>query len=98
MPAQTSLTFFGISVLLALAPGLDNLFVLMQSAVYGCRAGLLVVLGLCTGLLMHTGAVALGLAALFAASETAFNVLKFAGAAYLLVLAWHAFRAPQSPL
>ena len=98
MPAQTSLTFFGISVLLALAPGPDNLFVLMQSAVYGCRAGLLVVLGLCTGLLMHTGAVALGLAALFAASETAFNVLKFAGAAYLLVLAWHAFRAPQSPL
>jgi threonine/homoserine/homoserine lactone efflux protein len=55
-----------------------------------------VVLGLCGGLVVHTTAIALGLAAVFAASETAFVVLKFAGAAYLAYLAWQAFGAPAS--
>jgi len=64
MPAlDTLIAFFGIAVLLALAPGPDNLFVLMQSATHGRRAGMAVVLGLCTGLIGHTLAVALGLAA-----------------------------------
>lgn len=88
-----ALSFFGIAVLLALAPGPDNLFVLMQSAMWGRRSGLIVVLGLCTGLIGHTLAVAVGLAAVFAASEAAFMVLKLAGALYLLYLAWGAFRA-----
>lgn len=88
-----ALSFFGIAVLLALAPGPDNLFVLMQSAMWGRASGLAVVLGLCTGLIGHTLAVAVGLAAVFAASETAFTVLKLAGALYLLYLAWGAFRA-----
>ena len=48
------LAFFGASVLLAIAPGPDNLFVLMQSAVFGVRAGMIVVLGLATGLLLQT--------------------------------------------
>lgn len=91
---ETSLAFFGVSVLLGLAPGPDNVFVLLQSAMRGRKAGMLVVLGLCTGLLVHTAAVALGLAALFAASATAFTVLKFGGAAYMAYLAWQAFRAP----
>jgi threonine/homoserine/homoserine lactone efflux protein len=91
---DTSLTFFAASVLLALAPGPDNIFVLLHSAVHGRKAGLLVVLGLCSGLLFHTAAVALGLAAVFAASATAFTVLKLLGAAYLLWLAWGAWTAP----
>ncbi|AOB29535.1 threonine transporter RhtB [Bordetella sp. H567] len=91
---HTLTTFFGIAVLLALSPGPDNLFVLMQSALWGRSAGLMVVLGLCTGLLGHTAAVAVGLAAVFAASPLAFTVLKWAGAAYLAYLAWQAFRAP----
>jgi threonine/homoserine/homoserine lactone efflux protein len=57
-----------------------------------------VVLGLCTGLVVHTAAVALGLAAVFAASAAAFTVLKAVGAAYLAWLAWQAFRAPAAPL
>ena len=93
---QTALTFFGVSLLLGITPGPDNVFVLVQSATYGKRAGMLVVLGLCGGLVVHTTAIALGLAAVFAASETAFVVLKFAGAAYLAWLAWQAFRAPAS--
>ncbi|MEY3124083.1 MAG: hypothetical protein RLZZ573_603 [Pseudomonadota bacterium] len=90
---HTTLTFFGASVLLALAPGPDNVFVLLHSAMHGRRAGLLVVLGLCSGLLFHTAAVALGLAAVFAASGAAFAALKFCGAAYLLWLAWQSWRA-----
>lgn len=95
---DTTLTFFAASVLLALVPGPDNVFVLLHSAVHGRRAGMLVVLGLCTGLLGHTAAVALGLAAVFAASATAFTVLKLCGAAYLVWLAWQAWRAPVSAL
>ncbi len=91
---QTALSFFGVSLLLGITPGPDNVFVLVQSATYGKRAGMLVVLGLCGGLVVHTTAIALGLAAVFAASETAFVLLKFAGAAYLAYLAWQAFRAP----
>jgi threonine/homoserine/homoserine lactone efflux protein len=90
---QISLTFFGVAIVLALSPGPDNLFVLMQSALWGRRAGVVVVLGLCTGLIAHTAAVAIGLAALFAASATAFTVIKLLGAAYLVYLAWAAFSA-----
>ena len=73
---QTVLAFFSVSLLLALAPGPDNVFVLVHSAQHGVRAGVLVVLGLCSGLLFHTAAVALGLAALLAASPLAFGALK----------------------
>src|SRR3546814_11169500 len=93
---EVCLSFFGIAVLLAQAPGPDNLFVLMQSALWGPRAGMFVVFGLCTGLIGHTLAVAVGLAAVFAASATAFTVLKLAGAAYLVYLAWGALRARGS--
>lgn len=88
--------FFGVAVLLALSPGPDNLFVLVQSVQRGWRVGLCVVLGLCLGIVVHTTAVALGLAAVFAASNTAFTALKWCGAAYLLWLAWGALRASSS--
>ncbi len=93
---QNAIAFFGVSLLLGITPGPDNIFVLVQSAAYGRRAGMLVVLGLCGGLVVHTTAIALGLAAVFAASESAFVILKFAGAAYLAYLAWQAFSAPVS--
>lgn len=85
--------FFTTSLLLALSPGPDNLFVMTQAAQQGRKAGLLVTLGLCTGLLFHTAAVTFGLAALFKASATAFTILKFTGAGYLLYLAVLSFRA-----
>jgi len=93
---DTALAFFSVALLLGFTPGPDILFVLMQAATRGRRAGLCVVLGLCTGLVVHTVAVALGLAAVFAASAAAFTVLKLVGAAYLLYLAWQAFHAPAS--
>ena len=97
MPSlETLITFFGVSLLLGLTPGPDNLFVLVQSAQRGWRAGMAVVLGLCAGLVVHTAAVALGLAAVFAASAMAFTALKWCGAAYLAYLAWQALRAPAA--
>jgi len=94
--ADTLIAFLGVSILLGLTPGPDNIFVLLQSAQRGWRAGMAVVVGLCCGLVVHTGAVALGLAAVFAASAVAFTVLKLLGAAYLAYLAWQALRAPLS--
>lgn len=93
---DTLLAFFGVSLLLALTPGPDNIFVLLQSAQRGWRAGMCVVVGLCLGLCVQTAAVALGLAAVFAASALAFTLLKWCGAAYLVWLAWQALRAPVS--
>jgi threonine/homoserine/homoserine lactone efflux protein len=91
-------SFFLVSVLLAITPGPDNIFVLTQSALRGRMAGLMVTLGLCSGLLAHTAAVALGVAAIFQASILAFTVLKLTGAAYLLYLAWQAFRSAASEI
>jgi len=93
IPLDTATVFFAATIALAIAPGPDNLFVLTQSALYGRSAGLVVTLGLCTGVIAHTIAVALGVAAIFATSAVAFNALKILGAAYLLYLAWQAFRA-----
>lgn len=95
---QTLVSFFGVSLVLGVSPGPDNIYVLLHSAAHGRRAGMLVVLGLCTGILLHTAAVALGLAALFAASSTAFDVLRLLGAAYLLWLAWQSLRSPTQQL
>ncbi len=91
--AATLVAFVTTSVILAFIPGPDNLFVLTQSALRGWRVGVAVTLGLCTGLIVHTTAVALGISVLFQQSETAFTILKLAGAAYLLYLAYGALRA-----
>lgn len=85
--------FVSTSLLLAFIPGPDNLFVLSQAALRGWRVGLAVTLGLCTGLVVHTTAVALGVAVIFQQSEMAFTALKVVGAAYLVHLAIGAFRA-----
>ena len=96
LPLETLGAFFVTAIVMGLAPGPDNIFVLTQSALYGFRAGIVTTLGLMTGLFGHTAAVALGVAALFQTSETAFTVLKCAGAAYLLYLAWLSFRSGAS--
>lgn len=98
LPLNTILTFAGAATLLAWVPGPDNLFVLTQSALHGRRLGVAVTLGLCTGLIVHTVAVAFGVAAIFQTSQAAFNALKIIGAAYLLYLAYKSFRAKPEAL
>ena len=98
IPIESLVTFVFASALLSIAPGPDNIFVLTQSALYGRRSGLLITLGLCTGLIVHTSLVAFGIAAIFQASSVAFTTLKIIGALYLLYLAWLAFTAGTSDL
>lgn len=96
MPTNILLVFFLVSAALAITPGPDNLFVLTQAALNGRRAGLLITIGLCTGLIAHTSAVAMGVAALFQTSAIAFTVLKILGAGYLLYLAWWVFKSTST--
>lgn len=97
IPSETLLPFLAASLLLCLAPGPDNLFVLTQSALRGKSAGIAVMFGLCTGLIGHSCAVALGIAVIFQTSALAFTLLKYCGAGYLVYLAWQAFRASATP-
>jgi len=98
LSAETVFTFLTASLLLGLAPGPDNIFVLAQSTLHGRTAGLVVMLGLCTGLVAHSMIVAFGAAAIFQSSALAFSLLKFSGAAYLVYLAWQMFRAKPASL
>ena len=98
IPLQTVSLFLAASIALALVPGPDNIFVLTQSAIHGRTAGMFVTLGLCTGLVVHTTAVSLGVAVIFQTSVVAFNTLKVIGALYLLYLALQAFRAGASEM
>lgn len=98
IPFETMVTFVTAALLLAFAPGPDNVFVLTQSALKGPLKGVVVTLGLCTGLIVHTVAVALGVAVIFQTSALAFTMLKIIGAGYLLYLAYGAFRAKPEAL
>lgn len=92
MDSALLLSFIVLSVLLTLAPGPDILFVITQSIARSRRDGIAVALGLCSGLLVHTAAAAFGVSTLLHQSTVAFQVLKIAGAIYLLWLAWQAWR------
>lgn len=86
------LEFFIAAIVVAIAPGPDNLFVLAQSATHGAKAGFCVICGLCTGILVQTTLLIVGVSALIAASPVAFFVLQCLGAAYLLYLAYKSFQ------
>ncbi len=98
LSVETIIAFITTATLLAFAPGPDNIFVLTQSATMGRKSGIYVTLGLCTGLIVHTLAVAMGVAVIFQVSALAFTSLKLAGAGYLLYLAWGALRAPSEDI
>jgi threonine/homoserine/homoserine lactone efflux protein len=87
MTLSALLCFLGASMALTIAPGPDNLFVITQGITRGRRAAIITALGMCSGISIHTMAAALGLSALFYSSTAAFNLVKYAGAAYLLYLA-----------
>jgi threonine/homoserine/homoserine lactone efflux protein len=78
--------FIAAGLLLNITPGPDLLFVIGRAAAHGVRAGVAAALGIAAGCLVHTAAVALGVATLLAASSLAFDLIKWAGAAYLLYL------------
>jgi threonine/homoserine/homoserine lactone efflux protein len=82
-----NLALFVISgILLNLTPGQDTFYILGRSIAQGRRAGILSALGITTGSMVHTLAAAFGLSAILATSASAFLIVKFAGAAYLVYL------------
>lgn len=79
------LTLFIISgLLLNIMPGPDSLLIMTRSATQGWRAGSAAALGIGAGVMLHVLAAAIGLSALLAASATAFSVVKWGGAAYIV--------------
>ncbi|WP_291012750.1 LysE family translocator [Hydrogenophaga sp.] len=85
MPDTTQLlVFIAAGWLLNLTPGPDVLYIVSQALRSGVRAGVVAALGIVSGCFVHVFTAALGMGALLATSATAFMVLKWAGAAYLV--------------
>ena len=84
MPLDQLLLFIAAGVLLNLTPGPDVLYIVSNALRSGARAGMVAALGITAGCFVHIFAAAVGVSALMAASATAFTLLKWAGAAYLV--------------
>ncbi|WP_010676749.1 LysE family translocator [Bacillus timonensis] len=96
MDLLSVISFLGAAIVLTLMPGPDNLFTLAQSIAKGKNAGIFTTLGLCTGLLVHIAAATIGISAVIYKSAFAFTIVKYAGAAYLLFLAFKSFKEKAS--
>jgi threonine/homoserine/homoserine lactone efflux protein len=91
------LSFCLASFLMALMPGPDNIFVLTESIAKGAKNGILIAFGLNSGVLIHTLAAATGVSLILKQSELAFAIIQYAGAAYLLYLAFLAAKEKVEP-
>lgn len=92
VPLHELLLFCGAALLMVLTPGPNMIYLVSRSICQGRRAGLLSLFGVAAGFLVHMFGAAVGLTALFMAIPMAYEVLKWAGALYLLFLAWQALR------
>jgi threonine/homoserine/homoserine lactone efflux protein len=86
------LLFLVASVLLVLTPGPNLLYLISRTLCQGRAAGLISLAGTTTGFVVHILAASLGLSAVFVAVPVAYDALRWAGAAYLVYLAWDAVR------
>jgi threonine/homoserine/homoserine lactone efflux protein len=92
------LVFIAAGLLLNITPGPDVLYIVGRSIGQGRIAGLVSVLGISTGCLFHVASAALGLSALMLALPLAYDVVRYAGAAYLVWLGVRALASKSSPL
>lgn len=79
-------TFLFTGILLNLTPGNDTIFILSRSIAHGKKAGVISAAGIATGSVVHTVFAAFGLSMIIARSIFLFNIIKYAGAAYLLYI------------
>ncbi|WP_066366370.1 LysE family translocator [Herbidospora mongoliensis] len=98
MDAHLLAAFAVATLLLSLAPGPDLLFIITNGVAAGRRAGLLAALGMSTGLAVHTVAAAFGLGYLITKAPEALTVVRIAGAAVLLYLAYTTWKGSRDPL
>ena len=96
MEFSTFIYFLTASILLTLAPGPDNLYLLTKSLSDGAKSGVVLAAGLASGIIFHTFLVMVGVAALIQNSPVAFTVLKIFGAAYLIFLAFKSFQSARA--
>lgn len=91
MPTLENLALFAAaSALLALTPGPNLLYLVSRTLCQGRRAGIVSLAGTSLGFFFHVLAAALGLSVIFIAVPLLYDLLRYAGAAYLLWLAWMA--------
>ncbi|MGS0895697.1 LysE family translocator [Burkholderia stagnalis] len=90
--------FSGACLALTATPGPDMLLIASRSVSQGRRAGFATLAGIQAGTYCHALAAALGLSQLFLAVPIAYDAVRFAGAAYLLYLAWKTFRSDATAL
>jgi threonine/homoserine/homoserine lactone efflux protein len=99
MPDVSRLGLFVVAAIaLLLTPGPAVLYVVTRSIEQGRAAGLVSVLGICTGTLVHVLAATLGLSALLVSSAFAFGIVRYAGAAYLIGLGVQTLLRREPPL
>jgi len=84
--ASTLALFVAAALVLLIVPGPSVLYIVARSIEGGRKAGLVSVLGVQTGALVHIASAALGLSAILASSAVAFSIVKWLGAAYLVWL------------
>ena len=94
---SAALAFAAVAALLTVTPGADTALVLRAAVGGGPRAAMVAGAGVCLGVLVWGAATAVGLAALVAASPTAYDALRLAGAAYLLWLGIRTWRTAGEP-
>lgn len=94
--AQSLIAFILAAGLLTVTPGIDTALVLRTSAIDGAKSATRAAIGIGLGCLVWGAAVALGLGALLAASQTAYTILKWAGALYLTYVGLRLILAPRT--
>ena len=92
IPLQDLLIFAAAALLMVLTPGPNMIYLISRSICQGRKAGVTSLLGVVAGFFVHLFAAAAGLTAVFLAVPMAYEVLKWAGALYLLWLAWQAVK------
>lgn len=92
IPVNELLLFAGAALLMVMTPGPNMIYIISRSICQGKQAGVVSLFGVIAGFMVHMLAAAIGLSALFLAVPLAYDLLKLAGAAYLLFLAWQAIK------
>lgn len=89
-------SFILATAALAISPGPDNIYVLMQSVANGTKYGLATVTGLISGCIIHTTLLAFGVSLIIKESENLFFIIKLLGALYLLYLAYQVYKSSSA--
>lgn len=92
VPLNDLLLFTGAALIMVLTPGPNMIYLISRSICQGRAAGVISLFGVVAGFLVHVLGAAIGLSALFLTVPIAYELLKWAGAIYLLWLAWQAVR------